>query len=88
MQLGTDAGFQDVEYFGRGPMENYIDRNYGSDIGVYKQDLAVFAESYVVPQEFANRTDVRWFYLGQPEIKEWITDCGRQFTKYEYLAIY
>ncbi len=66
MQMGTHAGYQQVEYFGRGPMENYIDRNYGSDIGLYKQQISEFAESYVVPQEYGNRTDVRWMYLSNP----------------------
>ncbi len=69
MQMGTHAGYQQVEYFGRGPMENYIDRNYGSDIGLYKQNIMEFADSYVVPQEYANRTDVRWMHLGNPKTK-------------------
>lgn len=64
--MGTHAGYQQVEYFGKGPMENYIDRNYGSDIGLYKQQISEFAESYVVPQEYGNRTDVRWMYLSNP----------------------
>lgn len=66
MQLGTAPSNQQITYFGRGPMENYIDRNYGTDIGLYKQDISEFADSYVVPQEYANRTDVRWMSLRDP----------------------
>lgn len=69
MQLGTKATYRQVNYFGRGPMENYIDRNYGSDAGVYLQDINEFAESYVVPQEYANRTDIRWLYLSDTSTK-------------------
>lgn len=66
MQLGTAPAWQQITYYGKGPMENYIDRNYGTDIGLYKQDINEFADSYVVPQEYANRTDVRWMSLRDP----------------------
>ena len=66
MQLGTAPSNQQITYFGRGPMENYTDRNYGTDIGLYQQDIHDFADSYVVPQEYANRTDVRWMSLRDP----------------------
>lgn len=66
MQLGTAPSNQQITYFGRGPMENYTDRNYGTDIGLYQQDIHEFADSYVVPQEYANRTDVRWMSLRDP----------------------
>jgi beta-galactosidase len=69
MQLGTDQAYTEVEYFGRGPMENYIDRNYVTDIGLYKQNIMDFGDSYVVPQEYANRTDVRWMNLSNLKTK-------------------
>lgn len=66
MQMGTADSYQQLEYFGKGPYENYTDRNYGSDAGIYKQDIYTFMEPYVVPQENGNRTDVRWMYLSNP----------------------
>ena len=45
-------------------MENYIDRNYGFDAGIYSQNIFDFMEPYAVPQENGNRTDVRWMFLG------------------------
>jgi len=63
MQMGIDSSFRQIEYYGRGPFENYIDRRFGSDVGLYKQDINEFIEPYVVPQENGNRTDVRWMYL-------------------------
>lgn len=67
--MGTADSYQQLEYFGKGPYENYTDRNYGSDAGIYKQDIYSFMEPYVVPQENGNRTDVRWMYLSNPKSK-------------------
>lgn len=59
MQMGVDSGFTDISFYGRGPMENYIDKNYGADVGWYSMKLSDFMENYVVPQENGNRMDVR-----------------------------
>ncbi|HEV8271721.1 MAG TPA: glycoside hydrolase family 2 TIM barrel-domain containing protein [Chitinophagaceae bacterium] len=70
MQGGINKNYTQIEYFGRGPSENYIDRRYGSDVGVYNQNIYDFIEPYVVPQENGNRTDVRWMYLSDPKTKD------------------
>ena len=48
-----------LEYLGRGPHENYIDRNYSADIGLYKTDVADLFVPYLKPQEHGERTGVR-----------------------------
>ena len=53
------AGFDRLRWFGRGPGENYPDRNAGSPLGVW--EAAPDASPYLVPQEFGLRTDCRWF---------------------------
>ncbi|HUS00385.1 MAG TPA: beta-galactosidase domain 4-containing protein, partial [Chitinophagaceae bacterium] len=63
MQGGIARQYDDITWFGRGPMENYIDRRYGFDAGVYSQNIYQFMEPYAVPQENGNRTDVRWMFL-------------------------
>ncbi|HEY0679524.1 MAG TPA: beta-galactosidase, partial [Chitinophagaceae bacterium] len=63
MQGGIARSFETVSWYGKGPLENYIDRNYGFDAGVYTLPLNQFMEPYAVPQENGNRTDVRWMYL-------------------------
>jgi beta-galactosidase len=70
MQGGINYDLTQIEYFGKGPMENYIDKNYGSDAGVYSLPINKFMENYVVPQENGNRTDVRWMYLNNPKSKD------------------
>jgi beta-galactosidase len=63
MQVGIGKNYSTIEWFGKGSMENYIDKNYGADEGGYRLPLDQFMENYVVPQENGNRTDVRWMFL-------------------------
>jgi beta-galactosidase len=70
MQMGIERSYDNIEWFGKGPMENYIDKNYGFNAGIYNLPLNKFMENYVVPQENGNRTDVRWMYLGNPKSKD------------------
>ncbi|MGL4594722.1 MAG: glycoside hydrolase family 2 TIM barrel-domain containing protein [Thermoguttaceae bacterium] len=57
------AEYNNIEYFGLGPDENYWDRKEGSPLGIYKttvDDLDKTAQKYSEPGEFGNRCDVRW----------------------------
>jgi len=63
MQMGIERAYENIEWFGKGSIENYIDKNYGADEGGYRLPIDQFMENYVVPQENGNRTDVRWMYL-------------------------
>ena len=54
-----------VEYFGRGPEENYIDRNAGTLIDLYKTTADQMYFSYVRPQENGHHTDTRWLTLNK-----------------------
>jgi beta-galactosidase len=70
MQMAVERSYDNIEWFGKGPMENYIDKNYGSDAGIYDLPINKFMENYVVPQENGNRTDVRWMYLDNSKTKD------------------
>jgi len=70
IQGGVNKKYTQIEYFGRGPFENYIDKRFGADAGVYNLSIKDFMESYVVPQENGNRTDIRWMYLSDPKTKD------------------
>ncbi|WP_462220231.1 glycoside hydrolase family 2 TIM barrel-domain containing protein [Ferruginibacter sp.] len=67
MQTGIHKSYENIEWFGKGVMENYIDKNYGADDGAYRLPLHQFMENYVVPQENGNRTDVRWMFLSNKQ---------------------
>ncbi|HEY5509837.1 MAG TPA: glycoside hydrolase family 2 TIM barrel-domain containing protein [Prolixibacteraceae bacterium] len=60
-------GFETIEYYGRGPAENYQDRNYASHVGIYKQSIKSQYYPYVRPQESGNHTDIRWFKVVDPK---------------------
>ena len=57
------ASVNQVEYFGRGPAENYLDRNAGSMVGLYKSTAEELYFPYVRPQENGHHTDTRWVSL-------------------------
>ena len=58
------ADMNQVEYFGRGPGENYIDRQRASHVDLYKTTAdAMYTNNYVRPQENGHRTDTRWVEL-------------------------
>jgi beta-galactosidase len=67
MQMGIERSYDNIEWFGRGEKENYLDKNYGADEGVYRLPIHEFMENYVVPQENGNRTDVRWMFLANKQ---------------------
>ena len=52
--------FDQVAYFGRGPMENYADRKRGFDVGVYKSTVKEQLTPYEKPMDCGNHEDVRW----------------------------
>jgi beta-galactosidase len=54
------AGFEALEWFGRGPHENYCDRNTGAAVGLYRGTVAGQYVPYIMPQENGNKTEVRW----------------------------
>ena len=59
--LLTLAGDLDrVEWYGRGPHENYWDRRTGAALGRYAAPVSELAHPYVRPQETGTRTDTRW----------------------------
>ncbi len=63
MRLRLPANMSTVEWYGRGEFENYPDRKTAALIGNYRLPLESFITDYVVPQDNANRCDVRWFSL-------------------------
>lgn len=52
--------FDNVTWYGKGPDENYIDRQTGYNVGIYTNTVDNFYVDYIKPQETGNRTDVRW----------------------------
>lgn len=60
MQMAVVRALDTMQWYGRGPWENYWDRKTGYAVGIYSETISKPRHQYVVPQENGNKTDVRW----------------------------
>lgn len=63
MNMQMPKEFSQIEYYGKGPHENYIDRAFGQNIGIWKQTVAEQFWGYVRPQETGTKTGVRYWEI-------------------------
>jgi beta-galactosidase len=63
MSMQIAPGFEDVTYFARGPLANYVDRKTGSMAGVYNTTVTDMHELFVRPQSMGSREDMRYLKL-------------------------
>ncbi|MEO8111154.1 MAG: glycoside hydrolase family 2 TIM barrel-domain containing protein [Ginsengibacter sp.] len=64
MRMRLPDTYDHLKYYGRGPWENYSDRNTSSFVGLYSDKVEnQFAWNYIRPQESGYKTDVRWVSL-------------------------
>lgn len=56
-------GSERLRYFGRGPMESYVDKRHASTLGVYETTVSEHFEHYVRPQENMAHTDTKWAFV-------------------------
>jgi beta-galactosidase len=57
---------ENLEWYGRGPWENYSDRKSSAMIGFYKNTVKGQYTPYILPQEHGHKCDVRWLSLCDP----------------------
>jgi beta-galactosidase len=63
MQFSFAKLFNQVEYYGRGPIENYADRKTSAFVGLYQQTVSEQFFPYIRPQETGTKSDIRWWKL-------------------------
>jgi beta-galactosidase len=63
MSFALAEGFENLSWYGRGPHENYIDRNNSAFVGRYNGTVSEQYVPYITPQENGYKTDVRWLSL-------------------------
>jgi len=63
MQLVMPGRFDRIDYYGRGPVENYDDRNESQRLGRYRQLVKDQYYPYIRPQESGTKSDIRWWKL-------------------------
>jgi beta-galactosidase len=77
MRIILVAGFNDLAYYGRGPYENYSDRNTASFIQIYNSTVSEQFTQYIRPQENGYKTDTRWIELRNSEVVVRIDAIGQ-----------
>lgn len=60
VRFRVPVNMDNIQYLGRGPEENYIDRYKGTLVGLYKAKAEDMYHAYVRPQETGHHTDTRW----------------------------
>lgn len=63
MKLVLKGEYDRMEWFGRGPHENYADRKSSADVDLYRASVWEQYYPYVRAQESGNKSDVRWAAL-------------------------
>ena len=61
MRAELNKSLANIQYYGRGPIENYVDRNNCTFIGKYSQTVDEQFYPYIRPQENGSKTDIRWW---------------------------
>ena len=75
MRMRIPSNFTNIDYYGRGPWENYPDRKRSAFLGRYKMPLSEYETEYLHPQDNGCRTDVRWFNISDKKHTLRIDGC-------------
>jgi len=67
MNVELVRSLDQVEWFGRGPHENYSDRKESANVGRYRNAVSDHYVPYMRPQENGYKTDVRWLSLSNAD---------------------
>lgn len=88
MQLVMPKAYNMLTYYGKGPGENYIDRNNGDRLGVYDAKVADQYWGYVRSQESGNKTEVRYWQVKDENGKglEFYSFAPMECSTLNYLA--
>ena len=76
LQFEIDKNLPNIEWYGRGPHENYIDRKTSAAVGKYRSTVTNWITDYVRPQENANRCDIRWITFSSDDKRSMTFSSG------------
>ncbi|HET8855755.1 MAG TPA: glycoside hydrolase family 2 TIM barrel-domain containing protein [Salinimicrobium sp.] len=86
MRMRLPKAFDNLEYYGRGPWENYSDRYTAAFLGIYDAKVSDQKMPYIRPQEYGNRIDTRWIKLSNDEGKGLVIE-GKQPLSFSALNV-
>ncbi|MAE83649.1 MAG: beta-galactosidase [Flammeovirgaceae bacterium] len=69
MRMDVGGDYDYVNYYGRGPEENYSDRNSATFVKIWQHKASAQEMPYIRPQEYGYHTDTRWLSLTDEEHK-------------------
>jgi beta-galactosidase len=85
--LFLKPGFEKLRWFGRGPFENYSDRERAALVDLYESTVTDQYVPYIMPQEHGNHTEVRWLSLGGENVRLLVAAAGpMEFSASHYTA--
>jgi len=86
LQAVLNREFGHVKWYGRGPGETYPDRKNSARVGLYSQSVDEMEESYLVPGDYGNRSDVRWVAITNDQGTGWMVsaDSLLNFSAHPY----
>jgi beta-galactosidase len=85
VQWQMPPGFEDLEWFGRGPNENRADCKSGSPVGRYSGRVSEQYFPYTVPKAHGEKSDVRWFSVGNGSARVRFESGGRfEFSAHHF----
>lgn len=82
LELVLSPEFEQLSWYGRGPVDNYSDRKAGTEIDLFESSVTEQYVAYIRPQEHGHKTDVRWLRLtdGQGRGLEFRSDGPFEFN--------
>lgn len=81
------AEMNNITYLGRGPEENYVDRNKGTLIGLYNATAEDLYYPYARPQENGHHTDTRWMAATDKKGAGVLIKGNGQYSTFEFNAL-
>ncbi len=84
LELVLPGAFGQLTWYGRGPHENYADRQRGAAVGLYRSTVAEQFTPYVYPSECGGKQDVRWLALTDAQ-GDGLMVCGADLFHFDAL---
>lgn len=81
VEFDLPDSYSDIEFYGRGPWENYSDRNSSTLVGHYSQKVAdQYHYGYVKPQESGTHTGLKWFRIKDSDGRGYEISAPERFS--------
>lgn len=84
MRFALDKSFENIEYFGMGDRECYIDYQSHAKMGIWKSTVSKEYEPYIKPQDCGNHINTKWLTLKDTESIIFTADNKFEFSTLHY----